>query len=71
MVKDAVFNFKSPRFFVPALVLMFLALLPVYAAWINQPFYVTLFSRIMVYALAGIALNFILGFGGLVSMPTA
>ena len=71
MAKDAVFNFKSPHFFVPTLVLMFLALLPVYAAWINQPFYVTLFSRIMVYALAGIALNFILGFGGLVSFGHA
>ena len=67
----AAFDFKSARFIVPALVLLFLALLPVYAAWVNQPFYTTLFSRIMVYALAGIALNFILGFGGLVSFGHA
>ena len=50
----------------PATLLALLALLPVYAAMVNEPFYLTLFSRIMIYALAGMALNFIMGFGGMV-----
>jgi branched-chain amino acid transport system permease protein len=64
-------DLKNPRFFIPALVLAFLASVPVFALMIDQPFYTTLFSRIMIYALAGIALNFILGFGGLVSFGHA
>lgn len=64
-------DFRSPRFIVAALVMLFLAFLPVWAAWAGQPFYLTLFSRIMIYALAALALNFILGFGGLVSFGHA
>jgi branched-chain amino acid transport system permease protein len=64
-------NWTSPRFYVPALVLFALALLPVYAAAAGQPFYVTLFSRIMIFALAALGLNLILGFGGLVSFGHA
>ncbi len=62
---------KGLSFWIPAVVLALLALLPVYASLANQPFYLTLFSRIMIYALAGLALNFILGFGGLVSFGHA
>ncbi len=61
----------SPRFYVPALLLAALALVPVCAAAAGQPFYVTLFSRIMIYALAAVGLNLILGFGGLVSFGHA
>jgi branched-chain amino acid transport system permease protein len=64
-------NWTSPRFYVPALVLAALALLPVYASLASQPFYVTLFTRIMIFALAALGLNFILGFGGLVSFGHA
>ncbi len=64
-------DWRSARFWVPALVLLALALLPVYAAAVGQSFYVTLFSRILIYALAGVALNFVLGFGGLVSFGHA
>ena len=48
-----------------------LGLVPVYAAITGESFYVTLFSRILIYALAGLALNFVLGFGGLVSFGHA
>jgi branched-chain amino acid transport system permease protein len=64
-------NWTSPRFFVPALFLLALGLIPVYASIAGQPFYVTLFSRIMIFALAALGLNFILGFGGLVSFGHA
>ena len=61
----------SPRFWVAALVLAALALVPVFAALAGQSFYVTLFTRILIYALAALALNFVLGFGGLVSFGHA
>lgn len=64
-------DLRSARFWVPAVVLLALALLPIYAAAVGHIFYVTLFSRILIYALAGIALNFVLGFGGLVSFGHA
>lgn len=64
-------DFRSWRFWIPALVFLGLALLPTYAALSGQSFYVTLFSRIMIYALAALALNFVLGFGGLVSFGHA
>ena len=53
------------------LVMVLLAALPVYASLSGQPFYVTLFSRIMIFALAAVALNLILGFGGMVSFGHA
>jgi branched-chain amino acid transport system permease protein len=64
-------NWTSPRFYVPALFLLALGLLPVYAMVASQPFYVTLFSRIMIFALAALGLNFILGYAGLVSFGHA
>ena len=62
---------KGNGFWISAVVLALLALLPLYASIANQPFYLTLVSRIMIYALAALALNFILGFGGLVSFGHA
>jgi len=64
-------NRRSPRFYVPALVVAALALVPAYAVAAGQPFYITLFSRIMIFALAAVGLNLILGFGGLVSFGHA
>ena len=37
----------------------------------QQPYYVTLFSRILIYALAASSLNLILGYGGMVSFGHA
>jgi branched-chain amino acid transport system permease protein len=48
-----------------------LALVPLAAAWLGQPFYVELVTRIMVFAIAAVSLNFILGFGGMVSFGHA
>ena len=49
----------------------FLVLLPPVALAAGEPFYVSLFTRILITALAAASLNLILGFGGLVSFGHA
>jgi branched-chain amino acid transport system permease protein len=61
----------SPRLAVALAVLLLFALVPPVAAALSQPFYVTLFSRIMIYGLAAFGLNLVLGYGGLVSFGHA
>lgn len=56
--------------FVAALVLG-LALLPVYATLADDLFLMTLFTRIVILALAAVSLNLIMGFGGMVSLGHA
>src|SRR5436309_3411813 len=48
-----------------------LALVPAVAAAADAPFYVGLFARIMVFAIAALSLDLILGYGGLVSFGHA
>lgn len=64
-----------PRAAARALVLIVviggLALVPVIANATGQPTYLTLFSRLMVYALAALGLNLVLGYGALVSFGHA
>jgi len=64
---------KSPtlRNYVAAAVIALLALVPPIAAAIGEPYYVTLFTRILILALAAAGLNLILGYGGLVSFGHA
>jgi branched-chain amino acid transport system permease protein len=52
-------------------VLVALALVPVLAGAFDQPYYVTLFTRILVFALAALGLNLILGYGAMVSFGHA
>jgi branched-chain amino acid transport system permease protein len=52
-------------------VLVLLAAVPLLASVFNQPFYVTLFTRIMIFALAATGLNLILGYGAMVSFGHA
>jgi branched-chain amino acid transport system permease protein len=56
--------------FVTAL-LAILLLLPVYAALSGNTFVVTLFTRIVILAIAAVSLNLIMGFGGMVSFGHA
>ena len=56
---------------VTILVLLLLGVAPFIAKWTDQIFLVNLFSRISIYALAALGLNFILGYGGLVSFGHA
>jgi branched-chain amino acid transport system permease protein len=48
-----------------------LALVPPIAALTNQPFYVDLFRRMMIFAIAAVSLDLILGYGGMVSFGHA
>ena len=48
-----------------------LALVPPLAHVLDQPFYQTLFARVMIFALAALSLDLILGFGGMVSFGHA
>ena len=53
------------------LVLVGLALVPTLATAFDNPFLVRLFTRALIFAIVASALNFILGFGGLVSLMHA
>jgi branched-chain amino acid transport system permease protein len=57
-----------------ALLIIGLALLaaaPPVATLLNQPFYIDLLRRVMIFAIAGLSLNLILGYGGMVSFGHA
>jgi branched-chain amino acid transport system permease protein len=48
-----------------------LAVMPAYAVLGDQPFYLDLFTRVMVFGLAALSLDLILGYGGMVSFGHA
>jgi branched-chain amino acid transport system permease protein len=56
---------------VVGLLLIALALLPVYSQLAGDRFALTLFTRIIILALSAVSLNFILGFGGMMSFGHA
>ncbi|WP_427309829.1 branched-chain amino acid ABC transporter permease [Cupriavidus sp. H39] len=64
-------SWVTPSRLVTAALLLLLGLAPVYAAAFSEPFYLTLCGRIVVFALAALSLNLILGYGGLVSFGHA
>jgi branched-chain amino acid transport system permease protein len=51
--------------------LVALALVPSLAAALDQPFYVDLFTRVVIFAIAAVSLDLILGYGGMVSFGHA
>ena len=59
------------RFLAAAAVLLVLAAVPPVAAALGQPFYLDLVRRIMIFAIAALSLNLILGYGGMVSFGHA
>jgi branched-chain amino acid transport system permease protein len=60
-----------PRFLINAGLVLILALIPVYAAATGDTFALTLFTRVVVLAMAALSLNLIMGFGGMVSFGHA
>ena len=56
---------------VVALVALGLTLLPVYSALTGNIFILTLFTRIVIFALAAASLNLIMGYGGMMSFGHA
>lgn len=50
---------------------LFLAVLPLIASAVDQAFYTDLFTRVMIFAIAALSLDLILGYGGMVSFGHA
>ena len=61
----------DPKAYVAAAALVALAVLPPIALALDQDFYVDMFTRIMIFAIAAVSLDLILGYGGLVSFGHA
>jgi len=64
-------RWATPSTLVAVLLLAGLALVPVISWLIGEPYYVTLFTRVVILALAAVGLNLILGYGALVSFGHA
>ena len=62
---------KSPRGMAVIALLAVLAVFPFIAEAMDEPFYTDLFTRIMVFAIAAVSLDLILGYGGMVSFGHA
>jgi branched-chain amino acid transport system permease protein len=54
-----------------AVIVAVFGFVPVVAGILNEPFYLDLFRRIMIFAIAAVSLDLILGFGGMVSFGHA
>ena len=64
-------SWRSPRVIAAALFLLGLAVLPLAAGAIGEPFYVTVATRILIFGLGACGLNLVLGYGGLLSFGHA
>jgi branched-chain amino acid transport system permease protein len=64
-------TYITPRNTLVAVLLLLLALLPVYCALTGNYFPMSLFTRILIMAMAAVSLNLIMGFGGMVSFGHA
>lgn len=62
------FTFRNT---VVAALLVMLALVPLYSAWVGNNFVLILFTRIVILAIAAVSLNLIMGYGGMVSFGHA
>src|SRR5690242_4739449 len=61
----------TPRVGLHVAVLALLAVVPGYAAITGEGFALTLFTRVIILAIAALSLNLIMGFGGMVSFGHA
>ncbi|MES2280816.1 MAG: branched-chain amino acid ABC transporter permease [Pseudomonadota bacterium] len=62
---------KRISVWVAALIVLLLLAVPIYSNLAAEPFALTFFSRVLIFALAAISLNLILGYGGMVSFGHA
>ena len=61
----------TPRNVLVGALIVLLALLPVYCSLVGNYFLMSLFTRILILAMAAVSLNLIMGFGGMVSFGHA
>src|SRR5262249_38314480 len=64
-------SLRSPRGIVTLLVLLLLALLPLLTQAFDQRYLLSIGTRVVIWSIAAISLNMILGYGGLVSFGHA
>ena len=64
-------HFKTIAFWINAVLLALLAIVPPLLYITGQPFWLDVFTRLVILALAATALNLVLGYGGLVSFGHA
>jgi branched-chain amino acid transport system permease protein len=64
-------HWRAAHTWVVIVLLGLLLLVPAYSAWAKEPFYLTLFGRIMIFALVATSLNLLIGYAGLVSLGHA
>ena len=64
-------NLLSRKHFVIFLGAFFLLILPLGAQTFGESYYISLFSRIIIYAIAAVSLDLLLGYGGLISLGHA
>jgi len=64
-------QFYSRRSLSVVVVAILLLILPIFAEFVDEPYLITLFCRILIYALAAVSLDLMLGFGGMVSLGHA
>ena len=66
---------KGPRLrrdlVLPALIFLVLALVPAFAAFTAQKFLIDMAARIMIFAVAAVALDLVVGYGGMISFGQA
>ena len=63
--------FKTPRGIYNSILILLCIFMPVIAPLIGQEFYTDVFARIMIVTIAAISLNFIMGYGGMISFGHA
>jgi branched-chain amino acid transport system permease protein len=61
----------TARNIVMTALLVMLALVPLYSAWVGNNFVLILFTRVVILAIAAVSLNLIMGYGGMVSFGHA
>jgi branched-chain amino acid transport system permease protein len=64
-------DLKNPANILTAIVIGLCAVVPFLAPALGEPFYVIVFARIMIWAIAAVSLNLIMGYGGMISFGHA
>lgn len=64
-------SWRSPRVCLSIAIFLFLLVLPWLTQWLDLTFYLSLSTRILIYAIAATGLNLALGYGGMVSLGHA
>src|SRR5207302_4048419 len=61
----------TPRNIVVTVIMITLAMVPLYAAWVGNNFVLILVTRVVILAIAAVSLNLMMGYGGMVSFGHA